>query len=162
MPKLDDLPAEGLFLILLAPLPLMYFHWGFSALGWVLTLGWYVLIRASLTTSTRYLRHPLYIVAAVVSFMYAPVLVVLTVLLGEAPLNKLARDNSYLFLPPLGAAVFVVYSAWTAARAIVIAEEKTPADRAVRWERTLKPFLQLLFWPVGLWFVHKRYERVAG
>lgn len=154
------MPAEGLFAVLLAPLLLTYFHWGFSALGWMLTLGWYVVIRASLAASTDRLRHPLYVVAAAVSFTYPPVLVALAVLLGEAFVDDLLQNNSYLFPIHFGVLIFVIYSAWTAARAMVIAEEKTPADKASRWERTFKPFLQLLFWPVGIWFVHRRYERV--
>jgi len=35
------------------------------------------------------------------------------------------------FVAPL----FVIYSAWTAARELVVAESKNPVDRAVRWKR---------------------------
>jgi hypothetical protein len=52
--------------------------------------------------------------------------------------------------------LFVLYSAWTAAKALVILEETGAADRAVRWERTVKTLIALWIWPFGVWWVQKR------
>lgn len=138
-------------------------EWKFSTIAWVVLLGWYVLMRASLSDSIRYLRSPMYIFCAVIAFAYVPVLAILGFILGDQELSRLS-DQYQLYLAPFQmiALLFVIYSAWTAARELVTAESKTSADRAVRWERTWKPFLQLLIWPFGVWFVQKRFQDISG
>lgn len=56
---------------------------------------------------------------------------------------------------------FVLYSAWTAAKCLVVSEEATAADRAVRWERTVKTSFALYFWPVGVWWVQRRVREAT-
>ncbi len=121
-----------------------------------------MLMRARLSKSKAYLRDPLYIFAAVYSILYVPVLAAIGSVIGDARLEAFTRQDD-LYLIPLSiiTPLFVFYSAWTAARELVVAESRTAADRAVRWERTWRPFLELFFWPLGIWFVQKRFRNVA-
>ncbi len=156
------IPAGVIFLALLVLILLIEVQWKFAAIAWIVLLGWYVLMRATLAESKEYLRNPVYIFAATISFAYAPVLAVVGMVIGDADLERIWNQNELYLLPfHLVALLFVFYSAWTAARELIFAESKTAADRAVRWERTWKPFLQLLVWPVGVWFVHKRFQDIA-
>ena len=156
------IPAGIIFLALLALIFLIEVQWKFSAIGWIALLGWYVLMRATLAESKDYIRNPVYFLAATISFTFAPILAVVGMVVGDADLDRIWNQNE-LYLSPflLVALLFVFYSAWTAARELILAESKTAADRAVRWERTWKPFVQLLVWPVGVWFVHKRFQVIA-
>ena len=162
MYELARLPAGAIFLALLIPSLFTWSDWRVATLGWVVLLGWYLLIRWTLSESKNYLRRPAYIFIAVVSMFFVPVLGMLDFILGDSTMEHLAEQyEQYVFPIIFVALLFVVYSAWTAAKALVIAEEAAAADRAVRWERTVTTFLAMWIWPIGVWWVQKRVLAAA-
>ena len=80
-----------------------------------------------------------------------PLLAIVGVLVGPSEIQTLADDYEAYMIPVMMVAVlFALYTAWMAASALIIAEETGPADRAVRWERTMGAFMAIYFWPFGL------------
>ena len=157
MYEIARLPAGVFFLALLIPALFTWSDWRIAVLGWPVLLGWYLLIRWTLSESKQYLRRPLYILIATISFILVPLLGGLDLIVGDSGMERFAKRYEFYVLPAIALALlFVFYSAWTAAKALVISEEAGAADRAVRWERTVKTFLAMYFWPIGVWWVQKR------
>jgi hypothetical protein len=116
-----------------------------------------LLIRWTTSESKDYFGHPLYLLLATISFFSVPLLGVIGLILGDSEFERIAESYEPYILPIISAAMlFVLYSAWTAAKALVILEETGAADRAVRWERTVKTLIALWIWPFGVWWVQKR------
>jgi hypothetical protein len=162
MYEIARLPAGVIFLALLIPALFTWSDWRIAALGWPVLLGWYVLIRWTLSESKQYLRHPLYILIATVSFFLIPLIGVFGLIVGDSGMQRFTGSYELYVLPLITLALlFVFYSAWTAAKALVISEEAGAADRALRWERTVKTFLAMYFWPIGVWWVQKRVLTAA-
>ena len=161
--ELVRLPAGAVFVILLIPTVFTFVDWRVTTLGWFLILGWYLLIRWTLSESREVMRHPVYMVSASLALLIVPLIGLLDAMLGETAMESFAERTEAYVLPLISLSLlFVVYSAWTAARSLVIVEEVTAADRAVRWERTLKTFFAMYFWPIGVWWVQKRVRLAAG
>ncbi|MDJ0908515.1 MAG: hypothetical protein QNI99_04955 [Woeseiaceae bacterium] len=157
MHELIRQPAGVVFLAFMIPTLFTFIDWRIAVLGWAVLQGWYLLIRWSLSETREYSRRPLYIVGALLSLLYVPMLGVFGLILGEPALERVTDRHETAFVLVLNLALaFVCYSAWTAAGSLVRSEEAGAADRAVRWERTLKTFLAMWFWPIGIWSVQKR------
>jgi uncharacterized membrane protein len=162
MYEIARLPAGVVFLALLIPSLFTWTDWRIATLGWAVLLGWYLLIRWTLSESKDYIRHPVYFLMATISFFSVPVLGVIGLILGDSEMERFATSYEPYILPVTTLAVlFVFYSAWTAAKALVICEESGASDRAVRWERTARTFLALWIWPIGVWWVQKRVIAAA-
>ena len=162
MYEIARLPAGIVFLALLIPAVFTWSDWRIAALGWAILLGWYLLIRWTLSKSKVYLHHPLYVSIAAVSLISVPMFGVFGLILGDSAMERFAERYEHYVIPLITLSLlFVLYSAWAAARALVISEEAGAANRAVRWERTVKTFLAMCFWPVGVWWVQKRVLAAA-
>lgn len=151
------------FLGLLVPSVLMAIDWRFVGLAWIVVLGWYLLIRWRLSDSTEYVSHPLYLSLAIFSLVAVPILALAGLILGDSAFRSVAERNEQYFAPVIALSTFfVLYSLWAAAKALVISEEKNAAERALRWEKTVKTSLAMYFWPVGVWSVQRRLQAVAA
>ena len=129
-----------------------------AAIGWFLLLSWFVAIRGSLEGWPSLSARKVYLGLATIAAFYPSAIAVLVSILGKQASILWFERLIWLFAPIHTAAMAgFFYAGWTAARALVVAE---PTHSAIRTERTVISFLQLLFWPIGIWFFHPRYQRV--
>ena len=99
MIDLARISAGTIFLTLLILSYLVEVEWKFTAVGWGVNLGWYVIMRASLSESKEYLRHPAYALAAAISFAYLPLLAVAGVVLGDEKIAEIVNSNGGFLMP---------------------------------------------------------------
>ena len=153
----------SVFLALIVSTILVAIDWRFVGIAWIVLLGWYLLIRWTLSDSKEYVRRPLYVSLAILSLLTVPIFALAGVAIGDSAFREIAEQNESYFAPIITLAmIFVVYSVWAAAKALVIAEETSAADRALRWEKTVKTSLAMYFWPIGVWSVQGRLQAASN
>lgn len=129
-----------------------------AALGWFLLSSWFVAIRGSLEGWSSLSVRKVYAALAATAAFYPSAIAVLVGILGIQTFILWVERLFWLFALIYTAALAgFFYTSWTAARALVVAES---THNAIRTERTVISFLQLFFFPIGVWFFHPRYQRV--
>lgn len=150
------------FISLIVSTLLVAIDWRFVGIAWIVLLGWYLLIRWTLSDSKEYAGRPLYVSLAILSLVAVPILAIAGLVIGDSAFRSIAEQNEQYLAPIITLAIlFVVHSVWAAAKTLVISEEKNAAERALRWEKTVKTSLAMYFWPVGVWSVQGRLQAAA-
>ena len=81
---------------------------------------------------------------AILSLVAVPIFAIAGLVIGDSAFRSIAERNEQYFAPIITLAMlFVVYGVWTAANALIVSEEKNAAERALRWEKTVKTSLAI-------------------
>ncbi len=105
-----------------------------------------------------------FVLVAVAVIYLASILVVAIafVIAGDSSLvafsQRFEQHEDKLVPLHLAAMAGLVYSAWTAARRLVDAEQ----NAQVTWDRALGTWFLIWFFPIGVWLVQPRFRRVAN
>jgi hypothetical protein len=136
-----------------------------SFLGIYIWLGWHAGMIGRLSALNGRPVPAAYFVLVAIAVVYLGAILVgaiVFVIAGDADLvafgERLEEYEGMLAPLHVLAMAGLVFSAWTAARRLVDAEQRAPAT----WARSLGTWVVIWFFPIGVWFVQPRFRRVAN